>query len=121
MKANGGVSVVVPAYNSGAFLPSALESIFRQGSAVRQVIVVDDGSEEDLGGVLAPFRARIELVTQTNRSPAAARNAGVRRAGEEYLAFLDADDLWSDHVIGRARERLSAARHLTESMRSRES
>lgn len=102
------VSVVVPAFNPGVRLTAALESIFSQGSAPTQVIVVNDGSTQDVEQVLEPFRPRLSYVVQTNRGPAAARNTGVELARGRYVAFLDADDLWPPNALGCVLEYLCA-------------
>jgi glycosyltransferase involved in cell wall biosynthesis len=88
------VSVIVPVYNVAALVPAALESVLAQTFTDYEIIVVNDGSPDtpDLEAALAPFRDRIEYVVQANRGPSAARNAGVRRARGEFVAFLDADD-----------------------------
>src|SRR5262245_42395210 len=88
------ISVVIPAFNSAATLPRALASVFAQTCTQYEVIVVDDGSTEDLVAALQPYRARINLVRQSNAGAAAARNTGVRHARGKWLAFLDADDFW---------------------------
>jgi glycosyltransferase involved in cell wall biosynthesis len=58
------------------------------------VLVVDDGSRDDLLGSLAPYLTRIKLIRQSNAGASAARNTGARHARGRYLAFLDADDFW---------------------------
>jgi glycosyltransferase involved in cell wall biosynthesis len=105
MMARTRVSVVMPVYGAGPFLTSALASVFRQGPLIGEVIVVDDGSPDDVWQKLGPYRDRVRYVPQTNRGPAAARNAGVLRAYQDYVAFLDADDVWPDRAIDRALDR----------------
>ena len=95
------VSVVVPLYNGRAYVRGALDSVIRQSMPPREVIVVDDGSSdgsaEVVAGIEAPFP--IEVVRQANAGQSAARNAGVRRARGEFIAFLDQDDEWrSGHL-----------------------
>jgi glycosyltransferase involved in cell wall biosynthesis len=82
------VSVVIPAYNVASFVTEALESVFAQSFTDYEVILVNDGSPDtiDLERAIAPYRDRIEYVTQENRGPSAARNAGVRRARGEFVA-----------------------------------
>jgi glycosyltransferase involved in cell wall biosynthesis len=95
------VSVVIPAYNVASFVTEALESVFAQSFTDYEVILVNDGSPDtiDLERAIAPYRDRIEYVTQENRGPSAARNAGVRRARGEFVAFLDADDTLMPHFL----------------------
>lgn len=88
------VSVIIPAYNVASLIPNALDSVLAQTFTDYEIVVVNDGSPDtaDLERALAPYRDRIEYVVQENRGPSGARNAGVRRARGEFIAFLDADD-----------------------------
>ena len=88
------VSVIVPTYNCGPFVAEALDSILSQDWQPLEVIAVDDGSTDDTLQVLQRYAGRIRLLQQPNGGPAAARNLAVRESRGEYLAFLDADDLW---------------------------
>lgn len=88
------VSVIIPAYNSAATISRALESVFGQTYAGYEVIVVDDGSRDDLVSAVAPYGERVRLIRQANAGASAARNTGARHARGQYLAFLDADDFW---------------------------
>lgn len=87
------VSVVIPCYRHAHVLADALTSVREQGSVVHEVIVVDDGSPDDVSTVVARFPG-VQLVQQANSGPAAARNAGLQRTTGEFVAFLDADDVW---------------------------
>jgi len=88
------VSVVVPAYNCAPFIGETLESIYRQTYPHWEVIVIDDGSTDETRAALAPHIGKIRYFHQKNRGTAAARNAGVRQARGELIAFLDNDDIW---------------------------
>jgi glycosyltransferase involved in cell wall biosynthesis len=88
------VSVVIPAYNYGHFVAEAVDSALAQTYANREVIVVDDGSTDDTRKRLAAYGDRVRYLYQENRGLAAARNAGIRAARGEYVALLDADDVW---------------------------
>ena len=88
------ISVIIPAYNSAAFIVEALESVFAQTYAPVEVIVVDDGSKDNTAQVLQPFLNRIQYIKKENGGPASARNRGIKDAKGEFIAFLDADDLW---------------------------
>jgi glycosyltransferase involved in cell wall biosynthesis len=92
------VSVVIPAYNSAAFVGRTLDSVRAQTFTSYETIVVDDGSTDGTGDMAeAYFRrhaVRGRIVRQTNRGVSAARNAGMREATGTYVALLDADDLW---------------------------
>jgi len=90
------VSVIVPAYNSGQFLPEAVASALGQTHKHLEVIIVDDGSTDDTPAVIRKLAAhpKVRAVGQDNAGPAAARNRGIEEARGEYVAFLDSDDLW---------------------------
>ncbi|NNE09995.1 MAG: glycosyltransferase family 2 protein, partial [Gemmatimonadetes bacterium] len=87
-----GVSIIVPLYNKERTVVSAIEKALGQSSSAFELIVVDDGSTDGSVAALAPFEDRIQLLTQENAGPSAARNAGARVARFPVLAFLDADD-----------------------------
>jgi glycosyltransferase involved in cell wall biosynthesis len=89
------VSIVIPAYNVAPLISNALNSAFAQTMTDIEVIVVNDGSPDTaaLEAALAPYRDRIRYVVQENAGPSAARNAGIREARGEFVAFLDADDV----------------------------
>lgn len=88
------ISVVIPAYNAGRYLSAALESVFAQTLPVAEIIVVDDGSTDNTAEVARSFPAQVRYHHQPQQGAAAARNQGVRLACGEWLALLDADDLW---------------------------
>jgi glycosyltransferase involved in cell wall biosynthesis len=88
------VSVVIPVYNGAPWIGRALQSVFSQTYTDSEVIVVDDGSTDQLEEALRDFRDRIVFVRQANGGPASARNRGVQLARGRLLAFLDADDEW---------------------------
>ncbi len=87
------VSIIMPSYNSAGFIVQALESVFAQSYSCYEVIVVDDGSTDDTGTVLAPYRDRIRYFYQENSGPSAARNRGLELASGEFVVFLDSDDI----------------------------
>ena len=87
------VSVIIPVFNAGGTLRDAIDSVRAQGAAV-EIIVVDDGSDEETGAVIDDLDG-IVAVRQENQGPAAARNRGLDFAGAALIAFLDADDLWT--------------------------
>lgn len=90
------VSVVIPTYGHRDYVEETLASVFAQRFTGYEVIVVVDGSPDDTAEILRPLAAagRIRLIEQENRGQAAAREAGWRAAGGEFIAFLDDDDLW---------------------------
>jgi glycosyltransferase involved in cell wall biosynthesis len=85
------VTVVVPSYNGAGLLGDALASTLAQDPPPAKVVVVDDGSTDDPGDVVARFPT-VEVVRQDNRGVGAARNEGLRRAETPYVLFLDQDD-----------------------------
>ncbi len=96
---SGGVSVVIPAYNAERSLAGTLETVFRQTHQPLEVIVVDDGSTDGTPEIVQRYRHRVDYVRTENRGPASARNRGIKRSRGEWIAFLDADDLWLPHRI----------------------
>ncbi len=88
------VSVVIPTYNYARFLPQAIDSALVQTHPPLEVIVVDDGSTDETPRVLAGYGDRIRVIRQANGGAGAARNTGIAAARGEYIAFLDADDVW---------------------------
>jgi len=90
-KARPTVAIVIPCYEQKRFLAGAIESAIRQQSRPTEIIVVDDGSTEDVSGVVARY-PDVRLIRQENRGLASARNCGLRAAGADKIIFLDADD-----------------------------
>jgi Glycosyl transferase family 2 len=85
-------SIVITAYEAAATIADAVGSALAQEHQAAEVIVVDDGSEDDLAGALAPFGEQIRVVAKENGGGASARNAGVEACRSEFMAILDADD-----------------------------
>lgn len=88
------VSVIVPTYNRAHCVGRAIRSALEQTYAHVEVIVVDDGSTDGTADVVAGCGPRVTYVRQANGGVAAARNAGLRAATGEFVAFLDSDDWW---------------------------
>jgi glycosyltransferase involved in cell wall biosynthesis len=106
------VSAVIPAYNAMPDVLEAVESVLAQTVPAAEVIVVDDRSSDGTGeAVRARFGDRVHLVRGSFGSASAARNAGWRAATGEWVAFLDADDLWMPGKLAVALARLAAAPH----------
>jgi glycosyltransferase involved in cell wall biosynthesis len=85
-------SIVIPAYQAAATIAATLRSALGQSLPAHEVIVVDDGSTDDLAAALRPFEGRIELVRKRNGGVSSARNAGIEIATGDFIAVLDADD-----------------------------
>lgn len=95
------VAAIIPTYNSALFLGQAIESVLAQTYRQIETIVVDDGSTDGTQELLRRYEGRIKIITQQNQGVGAARNAGVSATNANYLAFLDADDLWLPNKIER--------------------
>jgi len=88
------VSVIIPTYNSAQYITEALDSVFKQTHKNMEVIVIDDGSSDNTEEVLKDYADRITYIKKENGGPASARNKGLEIAKGDFIAFLDADDLW---------------------------
>jgi glycosyltransferase involved in cell wall biosynthesis len=86
-------SVIIPTYNRSRLLREALRSVFAQEYTDYEVIVVDDGSTENIAAVTREFGECVKYFRQENCGPGAARNLGIAHATGEYITFLDSDDL----------------------------
>lgn len=97
------VSVIIPAYNVAEYIVETLESALAQTFESREIIVVNDGSPDtaEFEKVIAPYLGKIIYLTQPNKGAAAARNAGIKIALGEVLAFLDGDDIWKPEYLER--------------------
>lgn len=93
------VSVVIPFFSGLAWLEEALDSVLAQRFGDYEIIVVNDGSAEDLSGLSRKYGDRIVWLTRGNGGPGAARNTGIAAARGKYIAFLDADDLWHEDKL----------------------
>lgn len=92
------VSVIIAVYNGEAFIRAALDSVRHQTVPPIEVIVVDDGSTDRTAELVAK-ESGITLIRQSNAGPSAARNVALARATGEWIAFLDADDIWLPHKL----------------------
>jgi glycosyltransferase involved in cell wall biosynthesis len=102
MTASPLVSVVIPAYNAARTLDETLRSVRSQTYRALEILVVDDGSTDETVAVASRHAAvdvRLTLIAQSNAGVAAARNEGWRRARGDFIAFVDADDLWAPRKI----------------------
>lgn len=91
------VSVIIPAYNASAFIGYTLDSVLAQTYTALEVLVVDDGSQDGTAAIVQGYQqrdARVRLLRQSNAGVAAARNRAIAAATGEWIAPLDADDIW---------------------------
>lgn len=88
------VSVIIPAYNAERYIEETLESVFKQTHDCLEVLLVDDGSTDGTGARVRAYGDRVQYIQQANAGVGAARNRGLEAATGDYIAFLDADDLW---------------------------
>jgi len=88
------ISVIIPTWNRAALLPRALESVLRQTLLPREIIVVDDGSDDTTGDLVCSRYPEVKYLHQPNLGVSAARNLGIRESSSSWIAFLDSDDEW---------------------------
>jgi glycosyltransferase involved in cell wall biosynthesis len=92
------VDVIIPAYNAAKYVAAAIESVLAQTFSDWRVLVIDDGSTDETAEVVAPYVARLEgkikYIKRINGGVSAARNTGILNSSAEFLAMLDADDIW---------------------------
>jgi len=88
------VSVIIPAYNSSKYLKNAIDSVRNQTFENYEIIIVDDGSTDNTRYLVREYKNDVKYLYQENGGVAKARNTGIMNASGDYLAFLDADDVW---------------------------
>ncbi|MGF1478662.1 MAG: glycosyltransferase family 2 protein [Cyanophyceae cyanobacterium] len=94
------ISVIIPAYNAEATIAETIESVQQQTVSDFEIVVIDDGSRDRTPEVLASIaEPRLRLFQEENGGVATARNRGFARATGEFIAFLDADDLWTPNKL----------------------
>ncbi len=97
------VSVIIPLFNKAPYILRALESVRRQTLTDYELIVIDDGSTDGSGAIVADLKQPgLTLLIQENSGPGAARNRGLAEARGEFVAFLDADDEWLPEYLERS-------------------
>ena len=102
------ISCIVPVYNGERYLREAVNSILAQTYRPLKVIVADDGSTDGTPTVAAAYGDRITYLRQTNLGYAAAKNLGLSVAEGNFIAFLDADDVWHTEKLERQMARMQA-------------
>lgn len=105
---NALVTCVVPVFNGERYLAEALDSVLSQTYQPVEIIVVDDGSTDGTAQVVAGYGERVRYYFQDNSGAPAARNRGIEAAQGEFVAFLDADDMWHKEKLERQIARFDA-------------
>ena len=95
------ISVVMPAYNHNNYIGVALDSVRAQELRGLELIVVDDGSDAPVDAIVREKLPNATIIRQSNVGPSAARNKGIAHARGQFVAFLDADDLWTATALKR--------------------
>lgn len=97
------VSIIIPSYNAAAYVKEAVDSALAQTYSQCEIIVIDDGSSDDTKKILKPYidKEEMKYVYQDNKGLAAARNTGIKNSRGEYIALLDADDIFIPQKIER--------------------
>ena len=107
--------IIIPSYNAARYLPATIESVITQTYKSWRILLVDDGSTDETGEILEPYRKslgeKLVYLRQPNGGMCQARNAAIRNSSAKFLAFLDADDTW---LPCRLRESLNAFRRRPE-------
>jgi len=96
------ISAIITAYNSALFLSDAIESVLNQSHPVDEILVVDDGSNDETSAIAAKYADKgVRYIYQDNQGPGSARNLGLKNTRGELVAFLDADDIWLENKISQ--------------------
>ena len=95
------VSVIIPVFNRSTLVIEAIDSVLEQTFNNFELIIVDDGSTDDVKIVLNQYGNRLIYIKQDNKGVSAARNKGISMAKGDFLAFLDSDDLWLPEKLSR--------------------
>ncbi len=93
------ISVVIPTFNRGNIIAETIQSVLRQTHRNTEIIVVDDGSNDNTQDILRAYGNKLRCVYQNNQGVAAARNYGISMARGEYIAFLDSDDVYESAFL----------------------
>ncbi|MCA9057030.1 MAG: glycosyltransferase [Planctomycetaceae bacterium] len=93
------VTVIMPVYNGENFIREALDSVFQQTFTDYEVLVVDDGSTDGTRAILESYGERLQVLQQQNQGHVVARNMAMKVARGEWIAMLDADDIWEDNAL----------------------
>jgi len=106
-QSNCDVSVIVPAYRAADYIDRAVQSVFRQTVYPKELIIVDDGSDDETSEILETYSEidspiELKMLHQSNQGAGAARNLALQSAAGKYVAFLDSDDEWLPEKLARS-------------------
>ena len=96
------ISIIIPAYNAEKYLESTIQSVINQTYTDWELIIINDGSNDGTLELISNFKdrdSRIKVFSYENAGVAHSRNRGIAKARGEYIAFLDADDLWTPNKL----------------------
>jgi glycosyltransferase involved in cell wall biosynthesis len=102
------ISVVIPCYNAEGYIAATIESVLAQEHPGLEIIVVDDGSSDGSVALVRASFPQVRVEQQANQGVAAARNKGIALASGEWIAFVDADDIWLPGKLAAQLEQLAA-------------
>lgn len=106
------VSVIMPFYSNVVWLKEAVDSVLQQTYPNLELILVNDGSKEDISGFLKDYNNKLIYIKKENGGPASARNTGINRATGKYIAFLDSDDIWIKEKVQKQVEYMQEKRYV---------
>ncbi|MEI6042256.1 MAG: glycosyltransferase family 2 protein [bacterium] len=97
------VSVIIPSYNTESYICESIESVLNQSYTKIEILIIDDGSTDNTELILKDYikNNQIKYFKKQNGGPASARNLGIKKSTGEYIAFIDADDMWEKNKIER--------------------
>ena len=102
------VSVIIPTHNRAQLLERALQSVLAQAESAQEIIVVDDGSNDDTAEIVRVRFPQVQYIRQHNHGVSHARNRGIAASRGDWLAFLDSDDEWLPRKLTSQEELLAA-------------
>jgi len=94
------ISAIITSYNCAEYIGDAIESVLAQSHPVDEVVVIDDGSKDDIAAIVKRYPS-VRFIQQENQGPAAARNRGISETSGDYVTFLDCDDIWQPEKTAR--------------------
>lgn len=102
------ISVIIPCFNAEKYVSAAIRSVLQQDWPQMEIIVIDDGSKDNSAHLVRNTFPQVKLIQQVNQGVAAARNKGIEVAKSEWIAFLDADDIWLPGKLAQQWSQLQA-------------